>query len=114
MSNPFEIRQSVQELQECFESIRAWEREVKGDIQVHTKEPMKENLRESEVQKQKQAVGKDNRIKSSDYSSWDRFDVDKALEQVDNEERDRLNIERANQYKEEVFHIPHTRSVLGA
>ncbi len=99
MNSPFEIRQNMTELQECFESIREWERQVKGKKE-------KEPLKVSKISKKENLNANKQRIKSSDYSAWDKFDVDQAIEEVDNQERDRLNQERANEFKEQVYLFP--------
>jgi tetratricopeptide (TPR) repeat protein len=71
MDTAFQIRRNAEEQREVFKDLMEWETEV-------VKKPIKRiPLQPPRVQQP--------RIKSNDYRKWDKFDVDKALEDIDYE-----------------------------
>ncbi|TWW64474.1 RNA polymerase II-associated protein 3 [Takifugu flavidus] len=104
-----QMRQNTEDLVSFMKDLESWETDIKkkdeelrkGRVQegqmklppVRNKDyksKMKAKKKKSEPAANGQAKGdenkKDPRIKSYDYSSWEKFDVDKALSEVDKED----------------------------
>ncbi|KAJ8249782.1 hypothetical protein COCON_G00229980 [Conger conger] len=99
-----QMRQNAEELHDFMKELDSWETDIKKkDDQLRTGgagEPRQQNLppirnkdfRQKKKENKKMASNntnsqqKQSRIRSYDYQSWDKFDVDKALESMDKEE----------------------------
>ncbi|XP_077400765.1 RNA polymerase II-associated protein 3 isoform X2 [Vanacampus margaritifer] len=105
-----QMRQNAEDLQSFMRELETWEADMKtkdeqltrgkqGDAkskippvrnkdyktQIRAKKKMKMANGDSKVEETDSK--KPSRIRSNDYKSWDKFDVAKALEEVDKEER---------------------------
>uniref|UniRef100_A0A7N6AEG9 RNA polymerase II-associated protein 3 n=1 Tax=Anabas testudineus TaxID=64144 RepID=A0A7N6AEG9_ANATE len=100
-----QMRQNADDLHSFMRELESWETDIKkkdeelrtGEIQnlppVRNKD-YKTKMREKKKQKEPNSNGdtkqeepkQASRIKSYDYRSWDKFDVDKALVEMDKEE----------------------------
>uniref|UniRef100_A0AAQ5ZYK0 RNA polymerase II-associated protein 3 n=1 Tax=Amphiprion ocellaris TaxID=80972 RepID=A0AAQ5ZYK0_AMPOC len=84
-----QMRQNAEDLHSFMKELESWETDIKrrdeelrtGGLVVSKKTELSVNG-DAKVEETKRA----SRIKAYDYRSWDKFDVDKALEEMDNEE----------------------------
>ncbi|XP_077565752.1 RNA polymerase II-associated protein 3 [Stigmatopora nigra] len=109
-----QMRRNAEDLQSFMKDLETWESDIKtkdeqlkrGDQDdtpsnlppVRNKD-YKAKMRAKKMKMAKAETDKTTnpcRIKSSDYQSWDRFDVDKALEEVDKEEHPESDSEEAD------------------
>ncbi|KAJ8411293.1 hypothetical protein AAFF_G00172990 [Aldrovandia affinis] len=99
-----QMRQNAEELHDFMKELDSWETDIKkkdeqlrsdgvGDTQQQSLPPIRNNdYRQKKREKSKlldknaSNQPKQSRIKSSDYQSWDKFDVEKALESMDKED----------------------------
>uniref|UniRef100_A0A1A8LAL8 RNA polymerase II-associated protein 3 n=1 Tax=Nothobranchius pienaari TaxID=704102 RepID=A0A1A8LAL8_9TELE len=102
-----QMRHNVEDLQSFMKDLESWEKDIKqkdeelrtgGVPQVleklppvrnkHYKTKMKgkKKKREQSVESKSEDSSKISRLKSYDYRSWDKFDVDKALAEMDKED----------------------------
>ncbi|KAJ8245472.1 hypothetical protein GJAV_G00271110 [Gymnothorax javanicus] len=98
-----QMRQNAEELHDFVKELDSWETDIKKrDEELRrgsAEEPHKQNLppiRNKDFRQKKKKTKlstkdtnnqlKQSRIKSYDYQSWDKFDVDKALESMDKDE----------------------------
>ncbi|KAM9327425.1 RNA polymerase II-associated protein 3 isoform 2-T2 [Pholidichthys leucotaenia] len=106
----FQMRQNAEDLRSFMRELESWETEVKrkdeelrmGKIQEDLLPPVrnkdyKAKMREKKKKKREPMGNGDinseepkqvSRIKGHDYRSWDKFDVDKALSEMDKEDED--------------------------
>ncbi|XP_015255624.1 PREDICTED: RNA polymerase II-associated protein 3 [Cyprinodon variegatus] len=115
-----QVRQNAEDLQSFMRDLESWEEEIRrrdeelrtGGVQeLQTKLPPVRNksykTKSREKRKKKEAgdiktegVQQASRLKSYDYPSWDKFDVDKALAEMDKEESHESDSEEAGVDKE--------------
>ncbi|XP_020569692.1 RNA polymerase II-associated protein 3 isoform X2 [Oryzias latipes] len=99
---PLQMRQNIDELHSFMRELESWEADIKkkdnelrtGGVQeVQKKLPpvrnkdhrakMKKKQKSNSHSKAETSAEEASRIKAYDYRSWDKFDVDKALAEVD-------------------------------
>uniref|UniRef100_A0A8C9SZI7 RNA polymerase II-associated protein 3 n=1 Tax=Scleropages formosus TaxID=113540 RepID=A0A8C9SZI7_SCLFO len=95
-----QMRQNAEELHDFMRELESWEDDMRrrdeqlraaGDGQnqnlppVRNKEYRKKKVKSNVTTAAKSKPKKESRIKSYDYQSWEKFDVDKALEMMDKE-----------------------------
>jgi tetratricopeptide (TPR) repeat protein len=87
MDLPLQIRQNAVEYQDFLKDLSTWENSIKQKERVikEQKEAVKANNIPSvrKVQAKQETIIKGERIKSSDYRAWDKLDVDKILDDMD-------------------------------
>uniref|UniRef100_A0A1A8EI18 RNA polymerase II associated protein 3 n=1 Tax=Nothobranchius korthausae TaxID=1143690 RepID=A0A1A8EI18_9TELE len=102
-----QMRHNVEDLQSFMKDLESWEKDIKqkdeelrtgGVPQVleklppvrnkhyKTKKKGKKKKREQSGESKSEDSSKISRLKSYDYRSWDKFDVDKALAEMDKED----------------------------
>uniref|UniRef100_A0A3Q1B5G9 RNA polymerase II-associated protein 3 n=1 Tax=Amphiprion ocellaris TaxID=80972 RepID=A0A3Q1B5G9_AMPOC len=102
-----QMRQNAEDLHSFMKELESWETDIKrrdeelrtGGAQEKNLPPVRnkdyKNKKREKKKKTELSVNGDakveetkraSRIKAYDYRSWDKFDVDKALEEMDNEE----------------------------
>uniref|UniRef100_A0AAQ5XHH9 RNA polymerase II-associated protein 3 n=1 Tax=Amphiprion ocellaris TaxID=80972 RepID=A0AAQ5XHH9_AMPOC len=98
-----QMRQNAEDLHSFMKELESWETDIKrrdeelrtGGAQEVQVRPDYKNKKREKKKKTELSVNGDakveetkraSRIKAYDYRSWDKFDVDKALEEMDNEE----------------------------
>ncbi|XP_077449936.1 RNA polymerase II-associated protein 3 [Stigmatopora argus] len=108
-----QMRQNAEDLQSFMKDLETWESDIKTkDEQLNRggQEDTRSNLppvrnkdykakmraKKMKMAKTETDATNPRRIKSSDYQSWDRFDVDRALEEVDKEEHPESDSEEAD------------------
>uniref|UniRef100_A0A3B4A430 Uncharacterized protein n=1 Tax=Periophthalmus magnuspinnatus TaxID=409849 RepID=A0A3B4A430_9GOBI len=78
-----QMRQNAEDLHSFMRELDTWEEDIKKkDEELRTGEVQGGEMREKK--KKKPASAK--RIKGYDYRSWDKFNVDKVLEEMDKED----------------------------
>ncbi|CAD1478853.1 unnamed protein product, partial [Heterotrigona itama] len=92
-----QVRDNAEDLQKEFLDMKNWEEQMKHKDEQLRKETSGQiilpPIRRKHKNKTKSVIKKDEsntemkRIKSYDYSAWDKFDVDKACKEVDKEEQ---------------------------
>ncbi|CAH4032524.1 unnamed protein product [Pieris brassicae] len=111
MDKVFEIqknaRDNVKSLQTYLTDLQNWESEMKrkeaalnGNFEQDLPPVRSKTRKERPIQVKKKQL---NRISSSDYSSWEKFDVDKACEEVDMAEMGPMSLDskQSEQEKQE-------------
>ncbi|XP_043278722.1 RNA polymerase II-associated protein 3 [Venturia canescens] len=93
-----QVRDNSEDLQSEFLDLKNWEEQMKkADAEIRnerieqTLPPVrrkKKASKESSKPQLKENNAKPKRIKSSDYSAWDKFDVNKACEELDKNDTD--------------------------
>uniref|UniRef100_A0A8C6M8K8 RNA polymerase II-associated protein 3 n=1 Tax=Nothobranchius furzeri TaxID=105023 RepID=A0A8C6M8K8_NOTFU len=100
-----QMRHNVEDLQSFMKDLESWEKDIKqkdeelrtgGVLQeklppvrnkhYKTKMKGKKKKREQSGESKSEDSSKISRLKSYDYRSWDKFDVDKALAEMDKED----------------------------
>ncbi|XP_012258544.2 RNA polymerase II-associated protein 3 [Athalia rosae] len=91
-----QVRDNASDLQSEYLDMKNWEEQMKrrdaelkyaaGDQVLPPIRSRKNTANKQAVPKIKQIEEKPNRIRSSDYASWEKFDVDKACAQLDEQE----------------------------
>ncbi|XP_013882450.1 RNA polymerase II-associated protein 3 [Austrofundulus limnaeus] len=101
-----QVKQNSEDLQSFMKELESWEKDMKkkdeelrtGGVQEKTLPPVRNKdykTKKREKRKKKKEPGdcdkseesnRDPRLKSYDYRSWDKFDVDKALAEIDKED----------------------------
>ncbi|XP_052251220.1 RNA polymerase II-associated protein 3-like isoform X2 [Dreissena polymorpha] len=94
----YQMKQNNQELQSFLKDLESWESEIKdkekslkekGKSQDEILPPVRNSLEKKKLKKKvkkKKGEAKPKRISAYDYRSWDKFDVDKACENLDENE----------------------------
>uniref|UniRef100_A0A3P9K856 RNA polymerase II-associated protein 3 n=1 Tax=Oryzias latipes TaxID=8090 RepID=A0A3P9K856_ORYLA len=97
---PLQMRQNIDELHSFMRELESWEADIKkkdnelrtGGVQEKKLPPvrnkdhrakMKKKQKSNSHSKAETSAEEASRIKAYDYRSWDKFDVDKALAEVD-------------------------------
>lgn len=89
-----QIRDNAEELRSYLQDLKNWESEMKRkEAEIHSEDsgsqshpPVRSKIKKSKGQKKCENEGKkSSKISGFDYESWDKFDVDKACEALDNE-----------------------------
>uniref|UniRef100_A0A8C7YS96 RNA polymerase II-associated protein 3 n=1 Tax=Oryzias sinensis TaxID=183150 RepID=A0A8C7YS96_9TELE len=100
---PLQMRQNIDELHSFMRELESWEADIKkkdnelrtGGVQEKKLPPvrnkdhrakMKKKQKSNSHSKAETSAEEASRIKAYDYRSWDKFDVDKALAEVDKDE----------------------------
>ncbi|CAB3996685.1 RNA polymerase II-associated 3-like [Paramuricea clavata] len=90
----FQVRQNNEELQDFLKDLYQWEDEVqtKDKLLVNSKTPADSShpVRNKPRKKKPKSILKqtptETKLKGSDFQAWDKYDVDKALKEIDDEE----------------------------
>uniref|UniRef100_H2LZ12 RNA polymerase II-associated protein 3 n=1 Tax=Oryzias latipes TaxID=8090 RepID=H2LZ12_ORYLA len=94
---PLQMRQNIDELHSFMRELESWEADIKKkDNELRTggkklppvrnkdhRAKMKKKQKSNSHSKAETSAEEASRIKAYDYRSWDKFDVDKALAEVD-------------------------------
>nr|KAG5704305.1 hypothetical protein BaRGS_012614 [Batillaria attramentaria] len=102
----YQMRENQKELQDFLSDLGSWEDEMKHkeaelkkkpDNKPQELPPVRNSLDKKKLKKKKKKKpedqGKPKRIRGFDFRAWDKFDVDKALEEVDKEEGEKSSSE---------------------
>ncbi|KAK7493584.1 hypothetical protein BaRGS_00015096 [Batillaria attramentaria] len=102
----YQMRENQKELQDFLSDLGSWEDEMKHkeaelkkkpDNKPQELPPVRNSLDKKKLKKKKKKKpedqGKPKRISGFDFRAWDKFDVDKALEEVDKEEGEKSSSE---------------------
>uniref|UniRef100_A0A8C6M5L5 RNA polymerase II-associated protein 3 n=1 Tax=Nothobranchius furzeri TaxID=105023 RepID=A0A8C6M5L5_NOTFU len=97
-----QMRHNVEDLQSFMKDLESWEKDIKQKDEelrtggeklppvrnkhYKTKMKGKKKKREQSGESKSEDSSKISRLKSYDYRSWDKFDVDKALAEMDKED----------------------------
>lgn len=89
-----QVRDNSEDLQSEFLDLKNWEEQMKRKEQEILGEltgqqiipPVRKNTKKKCVVKESKTSESSKRIKSHDYSSWDKFDIEKECKKLENEE----------------------------
>lgn len=92
-----QVKDNSEDLQSEFLDLKNWEEQMKRKDEELRKEasgeiafpPIRSKTKEmvrKDTQKQNENTSNPKRIKSSDYSAWDKFDVEKACKELDKQD----------------------------
>lgn len=90
-----QVKNNSEDLQNEFLDLKNWEAEMKQKDQLLRKESSSQstlppirskNKKGKKVERQTESITNPKKIRSCDYSAWDKFDVEKACEEIDKDE----------------------------